>query len=145
MTEAGIGSIVAITAAVSPVVLAHGVPASVNDSLLKSQHRRDEKKALERIRMRKINDAYDRLRGLIPVRPEAKQKFSKLETLLFARDYIEALNKTLHNEPRSATALNSGESHINKRGLKRKLDDPFIRALNSRTRQETTTELTHRQ
>uniref|UniRef100_A0A183EF31 BHLH domain-containing protein n=1 Tax=Gongylonema pulchrum TaxID=637853 RepID=A0A183EF31_9BILA len=111
--------------------------------LLKSQHRRDKTNERERIRTRKINNAYDRLRELVSLRRGTAQKLSKIETLLVAKEYIEALNQTVHSEPRPAIAPGSGKSYIDE--CQRIRDDSLKRVLYSRIQRETATAPTHQQ
>ena len=50
--------------------------------------------ARERRRMNGLNDAFDRLREVVP-NVNSEQKMSKIETLLVAQTYIKALAKLM--------------------------------------------------
>ncbi|VDN24060.1 unnamed protein product [Gongylonema pulchrum] len=116
---------------------ARGVPIPTRDRLQNIQYRRNEQKARERNRRREISDAYDRLQDLIPLKPEMKENLSRFKTLLFAMEYVKALNRTLLNEPPPTAAPNSDEPHIDE--WQRIRDDSLNRVLYSRTQRETAT------
>merc|ERR1719260_742364 len=61
-------------------------------SILK--HRRNMANARERKRMNGLNDAFERLREVVP-NVNTEQKMSKIETLLVAQTYIKALAKLM--------------------------------------------------
>ena len=52
--------------------------------------------ARERRRMNGLNDAFDRLREVVP-NVNSEQKMSKIETLLVAQTYIKALAKLMES------------------------------------------------
>merc|ERR1712008_315950 len=56
--------------------------------------RRDAANARERKRMNGLNDAFERLREVVP-NVNTEQKMSKIETLLVAQTYIKALAKLM--------------------------------------------------
>ena len=58
------------------------------------KHRRNMANARERRRMNGLNDAFDRLREVVP-NVNSEQKMSKIETLLVAQTYIKALAKLM--------------------------------------------------
>merc|ERR1712203_1269930 len=58
------------------------------------RHRRDAANARERKRMNGLNDAFERLREVVP-NLNTEQKMSKIETLLVAQTYIKALAKLM--------------------------------------------------
>ena len=61
------------------------------------RHRRDAANARERKRMNGLNDAFERLREVVP-NLNSEQKMSKIETLLMAQTYIKALAKLIETE-----------------------------------------------
>ena len=61
------------------------------------RHRRDAANARERKRMNGLNDAFERLREVVP-NLNSEQKLSKIETLLMAQTYIKALAKLIETE-----------------------------------------------
>ena len=63
------------------------------------RHRRDAANARERKRMNGLNDAFERLREVVP-NLNSEQKMSKIETLLMAQTYIKALAKLIETEDR---------------------------------------------
>jgi len=58
------------------------------------KHRRNMANARERKRMNGLNDAFERLREVVP-NVNTEQKMSKIETLLVAQTYIKALAKLM--------------------------------------------------
>ena len=58
------------------------------------KHRRNMANARERKRMNGLNDAFERLREVVP-NANSEQKMSKIETLLVAQTYIKALAKLM--------------------------------------------------
>ena len=58
------------------------------------KHRRGMANARERKRMNGLNDAFERLREVVP-NVNSEQKMSKMETLLVAQTYIKALAKLM--------------------------------------------------
>merc|ERR1712083_336470 len=64
-------------------------------SILRS--RRDAANARERKRMNGLNDAFERLREVVP-NLNSDQKLSKIETLLMAQTYIQALARLIEAE-----------------------------------------------
>merc|ERR1712156_203354 len=58
------------------------------------KHRRNVANARERKRMNGLNDAFERLREVVP-NVNTEQKMSKIETLLVAQTYIKALAKLM--------------------------------------------------
>ena len=65
------------------------------------RHRRDAANARERKRMNGLNDAFERLREVVP-NLSSEQKLSKIETLLMAQTYIKALAKLIETEDSKA-------------------------------------------
>ena len=65
------------------------------------RHRRDAANARERKRMNGLNDAFERLREVVP-NLNSEQKMSKIETLLMAQTYIKALAKLIETEDSKA-------------------------------------------
>merc|ERR1719211_179220 len=65
------------------------------------RHRRDAANARERKRMNGLNDAFERLREVVP-NLNTEQKMSKIETLLMAQTYIKALAKLIESEDNKA-------------------------------------------
>jgi len=65
------------------------------------RHRRDAANARERKRMNGLNDAFERLREVVP-NLNTEQKMSKIETLLMAQTYIQALAKLIEAEDKKA-------------------------------------------
>merc|ERR1719336_57034 len=65
------------------------------------RHRRDAANARERKRMNGLNDAFERLREVVP-NLNSEQKMSKIETLLMAQTYIRALAKLIETEDSKA-------------------------------------------
>ena len=65
------------------------------------RHRRDAANARERKRMNGLNDAFERLREVVP-NLNSEQKLSKIETLLMAQTYIKALAKLIETEDNKA-------------------------------------------
>ena len=65
------------------------------------RHRRDAANARERKRMNGLNDAFERLREVVP-NLNSEQKLSKIETLLMAQTYIKALAKLIETEDSKA-------------------------------------------
>merc|ERR1719229_1344480 len=65
------------------------------------RHRRDAANARERKRMNGLNDAFERLREVVP-NLNSDQKMSKIETLLMAQTYIKALAKLIETEDSKA-------------------------------------------
>ena len=61
------------------------------------KHRRNMANARERKRMNGLNDAFERLREVVP-NVNTEQKMSKIETLLVAQTYIKALAKLMDSE-----------------------------------------------
>merc|ERR1719266_1591599 len=61
------------------------------------RHRRDAANARERKRMNGLNDAFERLREVVP-NLNSDQKMSKIETLLMAQTYIRALARLIEAE-----------------------------------------------
>merc|ERR1719400_1474908 len=61
------------------------------------RHRRDAANARERKRMNGLNDAFERLREVVP-NLNSDQKMSKIETLLMAQTYIQALARLIEAE-----------------------------------------------
>lgn len=61
------------------------------------RHRRDAANARERKRMNGLNDAFERLREVVP-NLNSDQKMSKIETLLMAQTYIKALARLIESE-----------------------------------------------
>jgi len=64
------------------------------------KHRRNMANARERKRMNGLNDAFERLREVVP-NVNTEQKMSKIETLLVAQTYIKALAKLMDSEQES--------------------------------------------
>ena len=64
------------------------------------KHRRNMANARERKRMNGLNDAFERLREVVP-NVNTEQKMSKIETLLVAQTYIKALAKLMDSENES--------------------------------------------
>ena len=64
------------------------------------KHRRNMANARERKRMNGLNDAFERLREVVP-NVNSEQKMSKIETLLVAQTYIKALAKLMESENES--------------------------------------------
>jgi len=67
------------------------------------KHRRNMANARERKRMNGLNDAFERLREVVP-NVNTEQKMSKIETLLVAQTYIKALAKLMESETESEQA-----------------------------------------
>ena len=65
------------------------------------RHRRDAANARERKRMNGLNDAFERLREVVP-NLNSEQKMSKIETLMMAQTYIKALAKLIETEDSKA-------------------------------------------
>merc|ERR1712020_751500 len=65
------------------------------------RHRRDAANARERKRMNGLNDAFERLREVVP-NLNSEQKLSKIETLLMAQTYITALAKLIAEEDKKS-------------------------------------------
>ena len=61
------------------------------------KHRRSMANARERRRMNGLNDAFERLREVVP-NVNSEQKMSKIETLLVAQTYIKALAKLMADD-----------------------------------------------
>ena len=61
------------------------------------KHRRNMANARERRRMNGLNDAFERLREVVP-NVNSEQKMSKIETLLVAQTYIKALAKLMADD-----------------------------------------------
>merc|ERR1712037_804754 len=61
------------------------------------KHRRNMANARERKRMNGLNDAFERLREVVP-NLNSDQKMSKIETLLMAQTYIQALARLIEAE-----------------------------------------------
>ena len=59
--------------------------------------------ARERRRMNGLNDAFDRLREVVP-NVNSEQKMSKIETLLVAQTYIKALAKLMDSIEEDGTS-----------------------------------------
>ena len=74
------------------------------------RHRRDAANARERKRMNGLNDAFERLREVVP-NLNSEQKLSKIETLLMAQTYIKALAKLIETED-SKTKENNGGATV---------------------------------
>ena len=72
-------------------------------SILRS--RRDAANARERKRMNGLNDAFERLREVVP-NLNTEQKMSKIETLLMAQTYIQALAKLIEAEDAKGEDVN---------------------------------------
>lgn len=70
------------------------------------KHRRNMANARERKRMNGLNDAFERLREVVP-NVNTEQKMSKIETLLVAQTYIKALAKLM-----DSVAAEEEEAHI---------------------------------
>lgn len=70
-----------------------------NDTLRQviKNHRRLVANARERKRMQGLNDAFDKLRSILPKLGENRQ-FSKYETLQMAQTYIATLQELLHTD-----------------------------------------------
>merc|ERR1712127_917564 len=60
------------------------------------KHRRGMANARERKRMNGLNDAFERLREVVP-NVNSEQKLGKIETLLVAQTYIKGLGKLLES------------------------------------------------
>ena len=72
------------------------VPNNKNAPLTTVKRRRVAANARERRRMLNLNDAFDRLRNVLPSpNPDKDRKLSKFETLEMAQTYIGALAKML--------------------------------------------------
>jgi len=69
------------------------------------RHRRDAANARERKRMNGLNDAFERLREVVP-NLNSEQKMSKIETLMMAQTYIKALAKLIETEDSKAKDFN---------------------------------------
>lgn len=67
------------------------------------KRRRLAANARERRRMNGLNEAFDRLRGVVPAADD-ERRLSKFETLRMARAYIAALHELLVLDGRAATA-----------------------------------------
>ena len=67
------------------------------------KHRRNMANARERRRMNGLNDAFDRLREVVP-NVNSEQKMSKIETLLVAQTYIKALAKLMDSIEEDGTS-----------------------------------------
>ena len=77
------------------------------------KHRRNMANARERRRMNGLNDAFERLREVVP-NVNSEQKMSKIETLLVAQTYIKALAKLMaevDTEPAEPSPAQSGDQH----------------------------------
>ena len=61
--------------------------------------------ARERRRMNGLNDAFERLREVVP-NVNSEQKMSKIETLLVAQTYIKALAKLMETNDTEQAAEN---------------------------------------
>ena len=70
------------------------------------RHRRDAANARERKRMNGLNDAFERLREVVP-NLNSEQKLSKIETLLMAQTYIKALARLIETEDSKADTAES--------------------------------------
>lgn len=70
------------------------------------KHRRNMANARERKRMNGLNDAFERLREVVP-NVNTEQKMSKIETLLVAQTYIKALAKLM-----DSVVAEEEEAHI---------------------------------
>lgn len=68
------------------------------------RHRRDAANARERRRMNGLNDAFERLREVVP-NLNSDQKLSKIETLLIAQTYIQALARLIEAEDQKQERL----------------------------------------
>ncbi|XP_067633292.1 uncharacterized protein cato [Eurosta solidaginis] len=77
------------------------------------KRRRQQANARERKRMNGLNEAFDRLRGIVPA-PTIDQKLSKYETLQMAQSYIAALCEMLENGLNAANYViqSDGEEHF---------------------------------
>ena len=69
------------------------------------KHRRNMANARERRRMNGLNDAFERLREVVP-NVNSEQKMSKIETLLVAQTYIKALAKLMETNDTEQAAEN---------------------------------------
>ena len=74
------------------------------------RHRRDAANARERKRMNGLNDAFERLREVVP-NLNSEQKMSKIETLLMAQTYIKALAKLIETEDKKTKDYTNNNHH----------------------------------
>lgn len=84
----------------------------VDAAVVSRRKRRLAANARERRRMNNLNEAFDRLRGVVPAADDDR-KLSKYETLQMAQTYIVALHRLLDNEKWTAAghaATNIGKT-----------------------------------